>query len=173
MARRSRRPPRGGQGSRGRRGGSSFHRRPVLPPPPSLSRPTEEQRGASIRGRRRVDPSARVDPAAAHRFGGGRAELWRRRVDVGAGGGERGPLLTSAPSAARWPRAPAQAARVRKAGSDATRERAPAVAPSDSAVNGHQPRGPEGASSAGPQAQELRPDVPRVPDASWCFLVDP
>ena len=46
------------------RGGSSFPRRPVLPPPPSLSRPTEEQRGGWIR---------------------------RRRVDVGAGRGERGP----------------------------------------------------------------------------------
>ena len=84
---------------------------------------------------------------------------------MGAGGGERGPLLTSAPSAARWPRAPAPAARVRKAGSDATRrfvQGPPAVAPSDSAVNGNQPRGPERASSAGPQAQELCPDVPRV-----------
>jgi hypothetical protein len=120
------------------RGGSSFPRRPVLPPPPSLSRPTEEQRGGWIR---------------------------RRRVDVGAGRGERGPLLTSAPSAVCWPRAQAPAAQVRKAGSDATRrfvQGPPAVAPSDSAVNGNQPRGPERASSAGPQAQELCPDVPRV-----------
>ena len=29
-------------------------------------------------------------------------------------------------------------------------------------MNGNQPRGPERASSAGPQAQELCPDVPRV-----------
>ena len=80
-ARRSRRPPRGGQGSRGRRGGSSFHRRPVLPPPPSLSRPTEEQRGEWIRGgasirRRRVDPSARLVRSA------GRSSPRTRRAEL-------------------------------------------------------------------------------------------
>ena len=120
-----------------------------------------------------MDPGRRVDPGVAG------AELWWWRVDVGAGGGERGPLLTSG-ELRSFRRALAASSGAGRAGEEgrfrrysSLRSRSPAVAPSDSAVNGHQPRGPEGASSAGPQAQELRPDVPRVPDASWCFLVDP
>ncbi|KAG2590695.1 hypothetical protein PVAP13_5NG425240 [Panicum virgatum] len=65
--------------------------RPVLPPPPSLSRPMEKQRGGWIRG--------------------------RRLGDVGAGGGERSPLLTSggaAPSSPPAGVAPSSPVRLRR-----------------------------------------------------------
>ncbi|KAG2574304.1 hypothetical protein PVAP13_7KG252100 [Panicum virgatum] len=119
------------------RGGSSFSRRPVLPPP----LPLQADGGAE----------GRVDPTAARRCGGGQRRVRppahlrsiRRALAASSGAGRAG-----------------EEGRFRRDLS--LRSRSPAVAPSDSAVNGNQPRGPERASSAGPQAQELCPDVPRV-----------